>query len=508
MYSSKFRGCPVAGLTTTLAKKLRAKGNAPAPAPKTAGMYTKGHEEILDDALRGLQRRIDRDERAALSQGLMYPDFPCGGVALGRGDSLLAEMQPCGVADVASLLLQGTRLRLSLGFQSHAGFYSLWHATTYDPDKSVANIARNACEHVLVCCSLAWRRRSLFWLGFALHIVMDAYSPAHVLREGGFPEFRGRAGQDLVTWLRMSDEELDAGERRNVERLRGVVRDVVRGASAGLGASANVRAQPRALRPLAAFALFEHEQRRRLPVRVDEARLRGHGGGAGRVMNFYYVPRQHGLFHATHDLISAVREAGAYAPCVRDVHDILRLYLLGEGPRRGHGQGHDGGEAHHVRFLRGVLRTLTTRTFAVHPRCADAETGFDVQRILSPTYRTLRFDAAPDLEDAPGSFRCTVGGRGMGRHAVARVLRSAGAHIEVLLPTVRNSATRPELVAKRFRFTRVGGARGGKRGSGSGGPAWLRYRLIEVHGTGLGYPVTLELASGARYAHPELLRLP
>ena len=101
---------------------------------------------------------------------ISYPDFPCGGIHI-IDNEIVPKMRPCSLTElVVSLLFK----KLSLGYQSHNGLYALWHAMTFDPDKTVENIARNVTEYILICCKLAHEIKSYFWLGFALQIIMDS----------------------------------------------------------------------------------------------------------------------------------------------------------------------------------------------------------------------------------------------------------------------------------------------------------------------------------------------
>jgi hypothetical protein len=442
-------------------------------------MYTPGHVAILRDAmmrLRGGSRGFFGADRGArrrgwyeLAKALSYPDFPCGRVQV-LGDAVLEErMEACGLLQLGAAMLLD---RLSLGHQSHNGFYSLWHAMTYDPDKPVENIARNICEYVLICCQLAHERRSLFWLGFALHIVMDAYSPAHTLRIGEGAQGSG----DLVTWVHVHESELAQRELADVKLIRTVIGTVVDGVAAGDGYLSIVERAARPVggqrgRDLAAFVLFDHLQRRRLPFNAGvwppPRRRKEENDGSSRqqpphpILNFLYYPRQHGLFHTLQDRLAAVKAAGLYNACVRDVADMLRLYRSGLSQPR-------------ARYLRGVHRLMATRTLAVHPQCAHADTGFDAQTALDPSARkTLVFASTasdPDVYVHKGTG-LTI------RRRRSKTRRSFE------LPITRNVHTRPSVQPVTFSF--AASARPGERPPV---PGTVAYTFVDA---GAGFPVSL-----------------
>ena len=388
-------------------------------------MYTAGHLEILRDALKMYEKihgspyfskdsQDEKDEKVLMAS-ISFPDFPCGKVEV-VGDRLVNKMHACNVVRlIANMLFD----ELSLGYQSHNGFYSLWHAMSHDPDKSVSNIARNVAEYILICCKLAHEERSFFWLGFALHIVMDSYSPAHVLRQSSL-KLGPDVERDVVTYLKMHDSELPEKEQRNVRDMRRLIADVAADVAAGRKYSDIVDEQAkhdRKMRNRVAFVIFDHVQRESFKaefgsitrrymrskktsktskssktsktsktsttskIRSTQAVLRGFGGATPiatpTIMNFYYYPLQRGLFHRVHDRLAAVREAGLYPSVVHDVYKILALFKSSSRSK--------------VRFITRVSDLLRDRTLAVHAECGDVETGFDISRLLYPVYRTQDF---------------------------------------------------------------------------------------------------------------------
>jgi hypothetical protein len=355
-------------------------------------MYTSGHLEILDAALALVPDFNSPEDIMNLRAALSYPDFPCGKVSVvqeGDGSQVLREdMSNCSLSRMAlSLLFK----KLSFVYQSHNGFYAFWHAMSIDPDLSVANVAKNICEYVLICCRLAFVRRSMFWLGFALHILMDAYSPAHVLRElpqvylisKSSPQHQKSEAarlRDLPTYVQLHDAKLGHRARRRIGRMRSIIEHVVRGTSEGRPFLDILKDQPPPYRNLTAFILFDHLQRQELPFRTtfDSPSIHRSGDGQAwkspRIMNFYYYPKQSAFFHAMKDRLAAVRAAGLWEPCVQDAATLLKLYMdsiNSLNPPNSQSE-----------FLRGVYDLMRTRTLALHPDCIHAETGFPISTFM------------------------------------------------------------------------------------------------------------------------------
>jgi hypothetical protein len=403
-------------------------------------MYTSGHIEILEDALRLLNSRsqlllpyADDDDsfKKSLMEGLMYPDFPCGKIEVVKTmknnnnkqnirDGLVAKMESCGLP---RLLMSMIFDRMSLGYQSHKGFYSLWHSMTYDPDKTVENVAKNVGEYVLVCCKQAFELANPFWLGFALHIVMDAYSPAHVLREN---TYEGVDYAHLATWIGLHDSELPAADKESILELRNMITGIVaavdhlesqnssnssnsnssnssKTTSTAAAAEDIINRYPSRLRSAAAYILYEHLQRRDMLrkygiVDVTTATTRKRKRNlmtAYPIMNFYYYPHQGRVFHALYDRIAQVRKLQLYSECVRDTARMIEVYVRATNSIKTTTNNYSQIRSKVIKVIKTSLQEvqvlLATRTLAVHPRCAPADTGFDIIRVLSPSYRTLTF---------------------------------------------------------------------------------------------------------------------
>ena len=424
-------------------------------------MYTTGHEQILRDAVALFEDPKERTyfASAELSSAVSYPDFPCGGIEI-EGDVMVDRLRRCGELELGAELLLSDKE--SMGYQSHYGFYSLWHSMTIDPNMSVSKVAKNVVEYVVICCKLAYERKSLFWLGFALHIVMDSYSPAHVLRVPRDGRFQGFTTRDLVAWIRTFDSDLTTEARTNIEEMRSLIRTVVESKESVQKTLASVPAKHR---PTASFILFDHLQRKETfgptPTRSDPAR----SDLAGSIMNFYYYPAQKGVFHNVHDLLSEVKKAGNYDPCVLDVHEILSLFTRSKSRST---------------FIKDLTHLLARSTYRLHPDCADSETGFDISSVLNPSRATLVFER----EDG--------GGEGTKFVLKSRISSSKSRlAIEILddvegvfrLPMIKQDGSKYVVVYKTFKFAE-------RKKASKESKTLLAYTFLKC-GKELGFPLSI-----------------
>jgi hypothetical protein len=332
-------------------------------------MYTTGHVAILLAAMKQLPEAFFTEDKLSgeyeLIKALSYPDFPCGTIRVQDG-VLHENMKSCGIFRLGIAMIMD---RMSMGHQSHNGFYSLWHAMTYDPDKNVENVARNICEYVLICCNLAHSKKSFFWLGFALHIVMDAYSPAHTLREGTFAD-----DAELLRRIAEYDGRLHGAAKHDVVKIRDAIKMVVSSVLSGnkyediVHDTSTILGGGSVGRDMAAFILFDHLERKKLPFRPKMTGTRTKT--TRRIMNFYYYPQQTHLFHYSKDRIGMVKKYKLYDECIYDVAVMLQLY-------RDHEQDEDS-----QAYLHKVHKLMASRTLKVHNKCLTADTGYKIPKHL------------------------------------------------------------------------------------------------------------------------------
>ena len=149
-------------------------------------MYTWGHNEILEKALEKLDYTLTKNQLKELKIGLRYPDFPCGSYVFHQG-RIIFKRTLCSLFRTFRDLTNN----FASSYASHNGYYSVWHSMTYNPERSVRKITRDIIDQIISFLSLCFLDENTghlrtnpeyFWLGMALHVVMDSYSPAHTLR--------------------------------------------------------------------------------------------------------------------------------------------------------------------------------------------------------------------------------------------------------------------------------------------------------------------------------------
>lgn len=478
-------------------------------------MYTLGHEEILEDAMSRLAGsgsgssssdddpivffgdERDHDVMTILMSSISYPDFPCGSVKVVKGH-LVDKLMPCSAFKLASSIVFGHKD--TLGYQSHNGFYALWHSMTIDPNRTVANVAKNVVEYVMVCCKLAFERQSMFWLGFALHIIMDSYSPAHVLREGAHPRIHQG---DLVTWVRSFDTDLSDDARSNLENVRALMRSVIDDASAGRSASAIVGKHRGTTKKAAAFILFDHLQRQELLGIMKAAHKTSDMTATHQenrtILNFYYYPLQKGFFHSSFDFMSEVKKAGLYENCVEDVLAILHLFRTSMQGCTQDGRGQDTMVERRMTFLLAVQNLLSNRTFKIHPECSDSETGFDITDVLYPSHASLEFNKNSRGRGNRSEFTSSPN-----HSAITQTIKMIGSSNGVfMIPMQKKLKADAEIEHKTFRFTASPPSSSLRSHAEED---TLIYNFIRTGtGTHLGYPVSVKW-KGVLYRHPVLLK--
>jgi hypothetical protein len=360
---------------------------------------------------------------------------------------------------------------------------------TIDPNMTVTKVVKNVVEYIIICCKLAFERKSMFWLGFALHIVMDSYSPAHVLREGSYPDVRT---SDLVAWVKSYDSETTIDARRNISNMRSIINTVVEGVAAKKSMKEILGSVKASQRTATMFVLFDHIQRietfgkivkRTPPPKV--ARSSSSSSNSRSIMNFYYYPMQTGLFHNTNDLILQVKNTGNYEPCVSDVCKLLTLYNTHVEKNKK--------TPSMTQFLREVWRLLVTKTYRIHPECGEAETGFDIVSVIYPNVDSLEFFIRGD--DPTFVFLRNVRNRAT-TTKIELIDPSEGVFG---IPINRLKDSKNVVVQKKFRFSKV---RASKKSDADA--SHMTYTFLKQGDSGLGFPVSMEW-NGRVYESPSFI---
>ena len=318
-------------------------------------MYTSGHNEILTDAMKLVGFEFDQEEMKKLEKALAYPDFPCGSLSISDADEIVEKLETCGVVKLAIAFAFD---KLSLGNQSHNGFYSLWHSMTVDPSKTVENVVKNVREYVLICSKLAYERDSLFWLGFALHIVMDSYSPAHVIRSSQ----KQVPVDDLKVYMAL--RESNPFEIRDSLLVKEIVANVVAKVASGMKPQRIIESYPKGQRDAVAFVIFDHLQRREMGPLIAAANVKSKTKVP--ILNFLFYAEQSGSFHREFDRLKRVKEAGLYGPCVRDVAKMLKIF-------RGRSK---------WKLDEYLAKIGELSTFRISNGCEKVLSGFDIETVM------------------------------------------------------------------------------------------------------------------------------
>ena len=182
-------------------------------------MYTWGHNEILEEALKKTKYKFTQKQLEEIKKGLRYPDFPCGSYVFDQG-RIVFKRTLCSLIRV----FRDITNNFASSYASHNGYYSVWHSMTYNPERSVHKITRDIIDQIISFLSLCFLDENTgavrstpeyFWLGMALHVIMDSYSPAHTLRCSSSTNC-----QTLLDLARMNPAKLTPGMRKANEVLK------------------------------------------------------------------------------------------------------------------------------------------------------------------------------------------------------------------------------------------------------------------------------------------------
>lgn len=307
-------------------------------------LKTKQPQKLLNNGFVFEDSKLDHVNIRELSDGLKYPDFPCGTYELQADGNLRFKPKICSMVRLADEIAVLPEF-FSISYSSHNGYFSLWHAMTYDPMKSVAGISREVIDQILSLCKLALHDETLspprpnaFWLGMALHTIMDAYSPAHVVRKTSTRTIRKAEDKDavpspqhqesLVILRDLKQKLLETArtvESEDASEIDEVVEHIMEEHKL-----LHSKTSKEMLMKLAKFFYFHNHQvhevkeliGRRKPRTLPKSTL--HEGRA--ILKYYYYPSQKSSFHKKHDLISRVKKYKLYYPCILDTCSMIRIY--------------------------------------------------------------------------------------------------------------------------------------------------------------------------------------
>lgn len=353
-------------------------------------MYTSGHTKILmqaiklyyaivvkehvidlndEEQVRNLLKTIPMEQAKAhfkrllkglrlpfvtwklLRYGLKYPDFPCGKYELSADGRLNFKQRLCSLFRLVNDLSIFPDI-FSVSYSSHNGYFSLWHAMTFDPRKSNSTVANEVIRQVLMFCMLAVKDNTLkegaqpnaFWLGMALHTIMDSYSPAHVARDGAPDHIPSTSAQniqlkdyqhinlfqELKSSLKDVSKSLEVSDRRDVDAI-----------VSKLCSKYNVKGahKQKKLRRLADFFYFQNFQEHTLTSYLSRGRgkrtanlyklfFNNNDRYQGiKVRSFYFYLSQDAMFHKKNDMIRSVKLNKLYYPAILDTYIFIKEFI-------------------------------------------------------------------------------------------------------------------------------------------------------------------------------------
>ena len=317
-------------------------------------MFTGGHIEILLDSLKllgeskgSLFKGVKGYEEVSYNNmliGLKYPDFPCGKYKFENGRMKMSKTL-CGFFKILDDTVFVPNM-FSMSYSSHNGYFSTWHAMTYNPR---SDVTYEIIDHIMAMCKLSILDDTLdspapntFWLGFALHTIMDSYSPAHLVREGvklPLPKketLSYKENKEITIVDKMKDKIREVSDKNIKEQELDSVVDQIMSEN-----GIKNLATKRDVRELARFFLFHNQEMNSIAqIRSIVSKTLTHNiisdpledpvflkkNKVKLIRAYYYYPSQSLFFHQNNDLISQVKLHGLYDQCVLDCYSILKLY--------------------------------------------------------------------------------------------------------------------------------------------------------------------------------------
>jgi hypothetical protein len=250
---------------------------------------------------------------------------------------------------------------------------------TYDPRKSLQDVTQDIVDIIMAACKLALLddEPTTFWLGFALHIVMDSYSPAHVMRiparTAPPPPLQAQPIEDTAELgvLSKMRDMVRHQQKHTVENIRGMVKNLAMHAHIK---SPSVR---RDMKRLASFFAWHQQEMQDInkirtvfnktkiileafpdpvPLKLPVDTL--------LITRYHYYPDQSAWFHKQNDFLISAKYAGYLEPCIKDCAVLLQLYhtaltMIQRDPSAKV-------EITYV-FLRRVYKYITRVTYMIHP---------------------------------------------------------------------------------------------------------------------------------------------
>ena len=383
-------------------------------------MYTSGHIEICDAAFKLMGEKLRKNFLNSyegdvsiknLIIGLKYPDFPCGKYKFDKGRVKMTKTL-CSIFKLIDDIIVIPNL-YSVSYSSHNGYYSIWHAMSYNPNRTVFETARDITDHIMALCKLAIMDETLdnpgpnsFWLGFALHAIMDSYSPAHIIRGNTKKNIDYAAIINKSININTNTRIVSPREKKEIRYVYKLKEDIaslpedqrteehVTHILETLFKSNGIKkkSDKKDMTQLANLFIFHHNELDEInKIRSIVTKTAKNAVGYipndddvykkmamyQNIINFYYYPNQTTYFHKKHDLISSVKEYNMYEQCILDCYVILRLYKEALISLKSAESKIDKIEVMYS-YLHKVYKYLVNKTLKVHPDCYKARTGISI----------------------------------------------------------------------------------------------------------------------------------
>lgn len=396
-------------------------------------MLITGHKSIVEDALQILRREgtsdallnllagdvvsteYDHVNITELKKGLLYPDLPCGHFDIKNNNVIMTEAKLCAMHRLAFDIRKKKGFEndnLSFAYTSHKGRFSTLHAMTFNPHITVQALLDIILDQAVVFAMLSMHdhisestrtrpRPNAFWLGHLLHMVQDAYSPAHVVRTNTFRAGRQKERRYIKVLKYLSQEKGYVSTDLDDITQELASRFVDKAIAAAIERGKRFADRNAVRKFLLVFAKedkfpFDITSNKKVDKMVDlflpfymfakhpgvqQLALVPSGDAPAssapqrhKIINFQYYNNQDSKKHAMRDTILYVKQVSLHDDVVRDTAAILKMY------------GHVLSKSippteMSALFTSMVLRYMTEKTFAIEKGCADLLTGFNMDEV-------------------------------------------------------------------------------------------------------------------------------
>lgn len=318
-------------------------------------MYTWGHIEILKAAIKESNIQFTTEELQQIYKGLRYPDFPCGSYHFdNQGRRMIFKDNICTLFSVFKDLNILPNYFAS-AYASHNGYYSVWHSMTYNPERPVYKINRDIMDQIISFLSLCFVDENTgevrptpqcFWLGMALHVVMDSYSPAHTLRCN--PETNCQSSIDQVkqypATLTPAMQKANAVLKELKDRLMSISskiddddKEQVSQILHDIFKKHKIRGLQKKhdLQKTAMFLYFHNHHQIRIKQEITEKNVEkkvpkdtAHVISMIRpIVTFFSYPQQSGWYHKLNDTIYMLKKNNLYDSAVSDCVQLIKMTI-------------------------------------------------------------------------------------------------------------------------------------------------------------------------------------